>query len=221
MVDKQEQEIIKVILVDDHKIVLNGIQETLLEARDIKVVATALSGAQLIANLELHPEANVVILDINLPDIDGMELCKKIKKTHPKIGVIGLTTFSQASFIAQMLRNGANGYLFKNTSEEELLQAIRAVHAGSQYLSQEVNRKLLMRAMSKKASDKTFIPKLTRRETEVLQLIIEEHTNQEIADKLYLSVSTVETHRMNLCSKLDARNTAGLVKKAIKFGLAD
>lgn len=219
MADKQDQNIIKIILVDDHKIVLNGIQEALHDATDIDVVATALNGHRLLEMLETQQNVDIIILDINLPDIDGMELCKKIKKRNSNIGVIGLTTFSQASFIAEMLRNGADGYLFKNTSEQELLQAIRTVHNGDQYLSKEVNQKLVMRAMSKKASDKSFIPKLTRRENEVLQLIIAENTNQEIADELFLSVSTVETHRMNLCSKLDARNTAGLVKNAIKFGL--
>ncbi len=118
-----------------------------------------------------------------------------------------------------MLRNGADGYLFKSTSESELLQAIRTVHQGQQYLSADVNQRMIAKAIQKSSGERNFIPKLTRREHQVLELISEENTTQEIADKLFLSASTIETHRMNLCSKLDARNTAGLIKKAIKFGL--
>jgi len=210
---------IKLLIVDDHKIVINGISGVLENTPDISVVSTALHAQDLMDQLaSLSPD--VIIMDISMPGIDGMDLCKIVKARYPDIKIIGLTTFTQASFIAEMLRNGADGYLFKNTSEPELLEAIRTVYRGERYLSEEVNQKLIMKAISKSSSEKGFIPKLTRREVEVLQLIIEENTNQEIANKLFLSVSTVETHRMNLCAKLDARNTAGLVRNAIKFGLA-
>ena len=212
------KEKIRLVIIDDHQIVINGIKGVVNTTDDIELVGTGLNAEELLKFLESH-NTDLILMDINLPGMDGIKLCKHVKNQYPEIKIIGLTTFSQASFIAEMLRNGADGYLFKNTSEEELLKALRTVHAGSQYLSNEVNQKLVQRAMSKSQSEKGFIPKLTRRENEVLQLIIEENTNQEIAEKLFLSTSTIETHRMNLCAKLDARNTAGLVKNAIKFGL--
>lgn len=210
---------IRLLLVDDHQIVINGLKKAIATQPDIEVAGEALNATDAIAWLDEN-EADVAVLDLNLPDFDGIELCKKIRKKHPPLKVIGLTTYGQVSFITEMLRNGASGYLFKNTSEEEIVSAIRSVHSGQQYLSAEVNAKLIAKATKQPDNSHRFIPKLTRREREVLELIISECTNQEIAERLFISVSTVETHRMNLCAKLGARNTAGLVKNAIKFGLA-
>ena len=209
---------IRLFIVDDHPIVINGLQKALAGPEDIEVVGTAMTSAQALAWLESNT-ADVILLDINLPDMDGIDLCRLVTKTYPSSGIIGLTTFEHVSFVTGMIRSGAKGYLYKNTSEGELITAIRTVAAGERYLSQEANEKLIAKAANTRPSAASFIPKLTRREKEVLELIYEENTNQEIADQLFLSVSTVETHRMNLCAKLDARNTAGLVKNAIKMGL--
>ena len=209
---------IKVFVVDDHMIVINGIVSALDGQIDIDFVGYALNADEAQTWLSQH-EADVILLDIHIPGIDGMELCKILKKNYPQLRIVGLTSFTQVSFISEMLRNGADGYMFKSTSEHELIEAIRTVFRGEQYLSNEVSKRIVSKTISKSAGESNFIPKLTRRELQVLELISEEYTNQEIAKKLFLSVSTVETHRMNLSSKLDARNTAGMVKKAIKFGL--
>ena len=209
---------IRLLVVDDHQIVINGIETVVSDQADIEMVGSSLSAPE--AQLWLsHHLADVVLLDIHIPGMDGMELCKVLKSDFPRMKIIGLTSFSQVSFITEMLRNGADGYLFKSTSENELLQAIRTVYGGERFLSKEVNQRMVAKALSRSSAERNFIPKLTRREMQVLELIIEENTTQEIAKKLFLSISTIETHRMNLCSKLDARNTAGVVKKAIKFGL--
>lgn len=210
---------IKLFLIDDHPIVVQGIQNAIHPEKDIEIVGAALNAKEAIQWLEAN-DADVAILDIALPDMDGIELCKYLNKHHPALKIIGLTTFGQVSFITSMLRNGASGYLYKNTSEAELIEAIRKVYEGKRYLSQEVNEKLIAKASRTLPKRESFIPKLTRREKEILDLIISENTTQEIAEKLHLSVSTVETHRMNLCAKLGARNMAGLVKNAIKLGLA-
>ncbi|NND34511.1 MAG: response regulator transcription factor [Saprospiraceae bacterium] len=209
---------IELLVVDDHKIVINGIKLALKDQREIQIIDYALSAEDALKKLtNLKPD--IVLLDIQLPDMDGLDLCKEIKKRYPQVRIIGITTFTEVSFIAEMLRNGADGYLFKDTSEKELAEAIKTVYYGNQYLSQEVNRKLVDQALQKPSRRTGFIPKITRREQEVLNLIAAEHTTQEIADQLFLSVSTVEKHRMNLCIKLEARNSVGLLKKAIKFGL--
>ncbi len=210
---------IRLLIVDDHPIVISGLQNALAEQDDIEIVGHVLNASETMLWLD-KAETDVILLDIGLPDMDGIDLCKLIHKQFPTIKIIGLTTYGQVSFITSMLRNGAQGYLYKNTSEHELAQAIRTVYAGGQYLSAEVNDKLIAKATRSLPKNGQLIPKLTRREKEVLELILSESTNQEIANTLFLSISTVETHRMNLCAKLGARNTAGLVKNAIKLGLA-
>ena len=211
---------IRLFIIDDHKIVINGIKLVIEQHLDIDLVGFA-QNAESAKEALSRLEVDVVLQDIQLPDQDGIELTHYIRKTHPKINIIGLTSHTESSFISELLRAGAKGYLFKDISEVELLQAIRTVFTGKQYLSYEVNQKIINRVLHRKNDRRSFIPKLTRREKEVLTLIVEENTSQEIADKLFLSVSTIEKHRINLGIKLDARNAIGLYKKAIKFGLLE
>lgn len=207
----------RVFIIDDHQIMVNGIIDSLKIRPDINVLGFALNARDALAWID-HHDFDVILLDVSLPDTDGIELCRLIIKARPEARIIGLTTFHQVSFIQAMLKNGASGYLFKNTTAEQLGQAIDVVMAGGQYLAEEVKDAIVQKSTFSSRND-SFIPKLTRREKEVLELILSEKTTQEIAGTLFLSVSTVETHRMNLCTKLGARNTAGMVKNAIKFGL--
>lgn len=208
---------IRVLLVDDHPVVIEGLQQMLQPVPDMAVVGSALSACAAKTWLAAK-ETDVVMLDISLPDQDGMELCSELLSLYPDLGIIGLTTYEEVSFISRMLRNGARGYLFKNAPEEEVLEAIRAVAAGETFLGRKVNERLIAKAMNQ-PEGKGFIPRLTRREQEVLELIVTELTTQEIAEQLSISVSTVETHRKHLIAKLGARNVVGMVKNAIKFGL--
>ena len=210
-------EMIQVGILDDHHIVLQGIETALADCSTINVQRSATTEEEILPHL---PELDVLLLDINLNDADGVVLCKRFKKDFPELKIISLTSFSQVSFIKAMLRNGADGYLFKNVSSEELILAIETVQSNERYLGKEVNEALIQDGLQTKKRNSSFIPKLTRREKEVLSLIVDELTNQQMADKLFISLSTVETHRMNLCAKLGAKNTAGIVKNAIKFGLA-
>ena len=208
---------IKVLIVDDHPVVIEGLMTALRSNPDLQISAHASHGKQAI-DIVRSSDVEVVLLDINLPDMDGIEVCKILKKESPGIKVIGLTTYGQVSFISEMLRQGADGYLFKNTGLDEIVTAIKTVQEGHQYLSAEVSNRLINKATGRRTASH-FVPKLTRREKEVLDLISQEYTNQEISESLFITISTVETHRMNLCAKLGARNTAGLIKNAIKFGM--
>jgi len=207
---------IKVLIVDDHQVVLDGLSRMLENTEVINLVGQAMNGPDALDFL-LKNKVDVAIIDINLPGMDGIELCKNIFITHAGIRVLALTTYNEVSFITNIIKCGASGYLLKNTTGEELITAIKTAYSGEQYLSKEVRSTLISASFGNKKE--SFIPKLTRREKEVLKLIMDEMTTREIAEKLFISVATVETHRLHLLNKLGARNTAGLVKIAIQKGL--
>lgn len=208
---------IKVAICDDHNMVLRGIETMLGDTESIIITATYSLGKQLLGEIEGNVP-NVLLLDINLPDSNGIDLCKELTKEYPDLAIIALSNYSETGFIKNMLRNGAKGYLLKNTDKQELVTAITTVHKGTTYLPRVIQDILLNDSIGN-TSQITFIPKLTRREKEVLHLIAKEHINQEIADLLFISSKTVESHRNNLIQKLGVRNTAGLIRVAIEKGL--
>ncbi len=204
----------RIAITDDHEMVLKGIETMLSDTAKIKVVGTYKDASETMAKLE-NDQPDVLLLDINLPDINGIDLCKKLVKTHPNLKIIALTNFDEGSFVKRIINNGAHGYLLKNTDKTELIEAIKTVLSGEQYLQKDIQKKLLNQAIGKAPSNSLNI-KLTRREKEVLQAISEELTTQEISEKLFISPKTVETHRMNLMSKLGAKNSVGMIKIAIE-----
>jgi len=208
---------IRIAATDDHNMVLRGIETMLKSCEDIEIITTYSNGEDTINGLPLS-KPDVLLLDINLPDWNGIDLCKTILKTHPELHIIALTNFNETSFVKNMIKNGAKGYLLKNTNKNELKSAIKKVYKGEQYLQKSIQELLLNESIGITARN-TFIPKLTRREQEILNLIAEEFTTNEIAKKLFVSVKTIETHRSHLIQKLEVRNTAGLVRIAIEKGL--
>lgn len=208
---------IRVAATDDHIMVLQGIETMLKTSSEITVVATYRNCKETLEGIN-KDLPDVLLLDINLPDGSGIEFCKTLHKEHPDIHIIALTNFNETAFVKNIIRNGAKGYLLKNTDKFELESAIKKVNRGEQYLQKSIQKKLLDESLGI-TSPKAFIPKLTRREQEVLKLIVDELTTQEIAEKLFISTKTVETHRSHLIQKLDVRNIAGLVRIAIEKGL--
>lgn len=210
---------IKVAITDDHLLVINGIKTMLAPYSHISIVYDTTDPEGLLPALaDMRPD--ILLLDIQMPAIDGMELCRQVHKQYPDIKVIAVSSFMEARYVKQMLRNGASGYLLKNTDPATLISAIEKVYEGEQFLDDSLKQGLLNEVLIGNKRTVYEIP-LTRREKEVLKLIAEEHSNQEIADMLYISLRTVETHRLNLTQKLAVKNTAGLVKEAIKRGLLD
>jgi DNA-binding NarL/FixJ family response regulator len=181
---------------------------------EINVVATYENATETLKNIE-RDKPDVLLLDINLPDINGIDLCKQLVKKHTELKIIALTNFDDISFTKRMLKNGAHGYLLKNTDKIEILEAIKTVLSGELYLQKDIRKKLLNQT-SNKTNNNGLKPNLTRREQDVLQAISEELTTQEISEKLFISPKTVETHRMNLMSKLGAKNSVGIIKIAIE-----
>ena len=208
---------INIAITDDHPLLVNGIKNVLDEYPDINLLASFPDGHQTLEKLD-KLKVDVLLLDINLPDIDGIQLCKMLKENHQDLKIIGLTSHKQTAFLKNMMKSGANGFVLKNAPVNEIIEAIQVVADGGEYVQQEMKELLIAESMHR-ASGISFLPKLTRREKEILKLISEECTTQEIADKLYLSPKTVETHRQNLILKLGVKNSVGLVKVAIEKGL--
>ncbi len=205
--------IANILIVDDHNMVIEGLKSIMAQLPEIKVIATAANAFEAVEALRKHSNINLVLSDINLPDISGIELCAKIKKEFPTVEVIALSTFNQRSYVSQMIQNGASGYLVKSASSEEIKEAIQTVLAGKMYISNDINNETVVAISNGEA------PTLTRREKEILILIAEGQTNNIIAEKLFVSPYTVDTHRKNLLLKFEVSNTALLIKKAAGFGL--
>ena len=209
----------KLLIVDDHQVLIDGIKALFEKNEDVEICAEALNG-QSALSLVNEKYIDVVMLDINLPDMNGIEVCRQLKSQHPQIKVIALTMHNEAGYISKMAKAGADGYILKNAGKEEMTAAIKAVMNGDKYFSREVTESLLLgmhKPRKPKSSD--LIQKLTRREKEVLELIIEENTTEDIARILFIGKTTVISHRKSLLRKLNAKNTAGLVKAAYEFGL--
>src|SRR5205809_1955074 len=169
-----------IFIVDDHYMVIEGIRSLLQNEKDIEWIGHAMNAASCLSFLHQR-QPDVLLMDINLPDKSGIDLCKEVKEKYPSVFIIGLSTFDQQSFIQKMMDNGASGYVLKNATQEELMEAVQTVMKGKTYLSEEASQVL------RKNAD-ADIPVLTRREKEVLELIADGLTNNEIAQKLFISV---------------------------------
>jgi len=205
---------IRVLLVDDHRMVLEGLRVLLQPLEYVEVVGTAGTAAQALA-LAATSQPDVVLLDINLPDINGIEVCRRLVAQQPAIKVVALTTLNERSYLTRMLQAGAAGYVLKNALPEELAEAITKVYAGKKFFSDEI-QDLLLQPEKLSAS---AAPVLTRREKEVLAFVAEGLTSQEMADRLFLSPLTIESHRRNLLTKFDVNNTATLIRMAAHWSL--
>lgn len=210
---------INILVADDHKIIVDGIKSLLIREDDIQVVADVNNGKKAVQAVQ-ERKIDVVVMDISMPILNGLEATKQIKEYNENIKIIVLTMHEDDQYFNKIIEYGASGYILKNTGHDELVKAIHAVYEGKNYFSSEIASRQIM----KKYDNATGLPEeahLSKREIEVLKLISEEFKNHEIAEKLFLSTRTVDTHRRNLLQKLNVKNTAGLVKYAISKGIAD
>ncbi|WP_130733928.1 response regulator transcription factor [Flavobacterium sp. J27] len=208
---------ISIAITDDHAMIIEGLKAMFQLDVNYQIVASYLSLKETIENIA-SDQPDILLLDINLKDGNGTQSCKEILKLVPKLKIIALTSFEDVNMVKLMLRNGAKGYLLKNTSSEEIIKAITMVMDNEIFLPKELKNQILSETIGlEKRID--FLPKITRREKEVLELIVQEFTTDEIASKLFVSTKAIEAHRSNLIQKLNVRNTAGLVKIAIEKGL--
>ena len=210
---------ITILLVDDHKIVFDSLQSLLDEQPDMRVVGWAENGRDAVTKVkELKPA--VVIMDVAMPDLNGIEATQQITSHYPGTKIIALSMHAEKQFVTGILSAGASGYLTKNCSSDELVNAIRSVAANKKYLSPDIAGVVIEESLSHSPkTDPSASSILTMREREVLQLIVEGNTVKQIAERLYLSIKTIHTHRNQIMQKLNMNSTAELTKFAIREGL--
>lgn len=215
---------INLIITDDHKIVRDGLKALLQDHGAVRVVGEAASGSEL---LDILPgvEADIVLMDLSMPGMDGFDTATQIFNRYPELKVVVLSMLSHEKYVQRMMELGASGYILKNAGKDELHCALQLIAHGCRYISPEVTLELLRKVkqlpieMPSSNGNEEEHRELSKRELEVLSLIGEGFTNAEIADKLFTSKRTVETHRQNLLDKTKARNTAALIKYALQRGL--
>lgn len=211
---------IRILLADDHKLVRAGIRSLLQRLPDIEVVAEASDGREALRLIEEH-HPQIVLMDIGMPELNGLEATRRVAKTFPEVSVIILSIYSDEEHVYQALRAGASGYLLKGAAIEELELAIRAVAQHETYLSPPVSKPVIMEYVRRTGADTRSAERLSPRQTEILQLIAEGKSIKQIALGLSISVKTVETHRSALMTRIGVWNVAGLVRYAVKIGLID
>ena len=193
---------VKLLIVDDHPLVIDGLKTMLKDVGYIQIAGAVKNGKDALAWLDEHADVQVILLDINLPDTDGLRLCEQIRSKNKSIKIIGLTYVNEAGIITQLIKKGANGYLLKNMEREELINAIDLVMDGNIYLSKAANEKIVQQLQAYDLPGNA-LPALTRREKEILQLLAKGFTSHEIASQLFLSTFTVDTHRRNMLQKFN------------------
>ncbi len=209
---------INIILADDHQVVIDGLKAILEQEQDIHIAGTANDGNTLLQLIEKQGDTPlVVLLDINMPGIDGVEAARTIRKKFPHVRILVLSMYNKPIFVKRMVESGVSGYVLKNTGREDLLKAIYAVSDGDQYFGAEVTRTIVTNLRPGNSPE----IELTNRELEVVRLVAKGFSTAQIAEALFLSPYTVDTHRRNILSKLNLKNTAALVSYAVQNGLVD
>ena len=208
---------IKVLIADDHQLLIDGITTTLEDEQNIEIVAGVNNGKQVLDYLK-NNAVDIILMDINMPEMDGLECTKTVLKEFPNCKIIAISQYNERRLIKQMVKNGASGYLLKDSSKRELVGAINSVASGFPFFSDRLSTNPAFSLDKKKKPNPLFFS-LTEREKEILILICKEFSSQEISEKLMISFHTVESHRANLMLKSGAKNSIGLMKWAIENDL--
>ncbi len=214
---------IKIILADDHQIVRDGIKALLEKEDNIKIIDEAADGKELLEKIKQH-KPDIVLMDISMPEISGIEATKILSTQEPDIKVLILSMYLNEDFILDAIKAGAKGYLPKNTTKLELIDAINTINSGNNFFSQKVSSVIINSYVKKEQNEdgeKIITKKLTSREIEILKLFAEGYTNKEIADNLFISIRTVESHKNHIMKKFNVKNTVQLIKLALKNKIID
>ncbi len=212
---------IKLLLCDDHPLVIEGIKLVLSDDDRFEIAGEVNNGQEVLDFLPSN-EIDILIMDINMPVLNGLETIKILKNDYPDLKVVMLSMLNDSHIIKHLIENGAKAYMMKNAGQEEIVSTLLKVHEGGTSFDSKILMEILeLKKSRKKKKENSLFPRLSRREKEILKLIVDEYTTAEISKELFISFGTVETHRRNMLNKLGLRNTAGLVRTAIEFGLLE
>ncbi|RLD68735.1 MAG: DNA-binding response regulator [Bacteroidetes bacterium] len=209
---------INIILVDDHDLLREGIKFILSQMEAVNVIGEASNGKEFLQLLESSKLPDIVLMDITMPEMDGIEACQHAMRKYPKLKIIALSMHDQQEYYFKMIQAGAKGFVLKQAGKKELEEAIREIHSGGSHFPEDILRKIIFKFGTEEFSDDNPF-NLSKREREVLALICQGHTNVEMAEKLFLSPKTIEGHRSNLLSKTGTKNSAHLVMFSIQKGI--
>lgn len=211
---------INVLIADDHQLMIDGIKLALSGIDDIRIVAEVRDGLQVLEKLESGPFVDIILMDINMPKMDGLACTRMVRKKYPDVKVIALSQYDEKRLVKQMVKNGASGYLLKDTGREVLENAIRTVNDGGPYFSDRLSVNLIRQEL-KMEETRSLFPELTDRECEILRFLGKEYSSQQISEMLFISLRTVEHHRARLMDKAGVKNTAGLIRWATENNFLD
>ncbi|MDW3191051.1 MAG: response regulator transcription factor [Cytophagales bacterium] len=214
-----EHETIKIILADDHELILDGLKLILDQDSRFEVIGEAYDGEELLRKIKAVPELDIVVLDINMPKKDGIQVTREIKATFPEVKVLILSMYNRKEFVKNLVDVGIDGYILKNAGKKELIKALETLVGGDPYYGEEITKTIMKSYQKNKVFDNPIDVELSEREKEIVTLIANEMTTAEIADKLFISVYTVDTHRKNILGKLGVKNAAGIMKFALQTGI--
>ena len=206
-------------IIDDHFVVIDGLKSMLEKQEGFHILIATQQHKELEEFLQ-NSNLDVLLMDIQMPGMNGVDLCRQLLKIKPGLRIIAFSSFDDSAYVKQLFRLGAKGYLLKNSDKETIIQAVHAVMDGENFIDETIKNILLQESITGQRRSIFEVP-LTKREKEILKMIAEGLSSQEIADKLFLSLRTIDTHRFNINQKLDVKNTAGLVKEAIRRGLIE
>lgn len=209
---------IKIIIADDHRILLDSLKSLVADTEDINVVEVANNGGYAYKLVEENPDIDVAVVDISMPQMDGIEVTRKIKETHPQVKVLVLTGHTEVDKMQQVIEAGAAGYILKSKGGNELVTAIRAIHQGNDYFGKTVTDALIEKERRKRLADSIEKVEFTPREIDVLRLIGKGLSSKEIAEKLGRAITTIDTHRRHLLEKSGVKNSKELILYAVKEG---
>ena len=206
-------------IIDDHFVVIDGLKSMLEKQEGFHILIATQQHKELEEFLQ-NSNLDVLLMDIQMPGMNGIDPCRQLLKIKPGLRIIAFSSFDDSAYVKQLFRLGAKGYLLKNSDKETIIQAVHAVMDGENFIDETIKNILLQESITGQRRSIFDVP-LTKREKEILKMIAEGLSSQEIAEKLFLSLRTIDTHRFNINQKLDVKNTAGLVKEAIRRGLIE
>jgi len=210
---------IKVIIADDHQMILDGLRLLLSQDKTIEVIDEALDGEEVIAKVKGAEELDIVILDINMPRKDGIEVTKILKSSFPEVKILIVTMYSRKEFVKNLVEAGVDGYILKNAGREELLLAVHSLAKGEPYYSEDITETIMKSYQKSKVFDNPLEIEMTEREKDIIRLISDGLSTSEIGEKLYVSAHTVNSHRKHILSKLHVKNSAGVIRFGIQTGI--